>query len=124
MHEHSAYHEGAMVDVYSKMKPDSFKSQLHSVLTAFYEDINWVQGSSCCPKTSTRSSSASSRTNLKRRPEQRLTRTPPPTPLPTLPPPPPRRTGARQTPPARWILQRSPSLQVALHLALGARASG
>ena len=57
------------------MKPDSFKSQLQTVLTAYYDDINGVQGASGCPKTSTRLSSASSRT--KRRPEQRLTRTPP-----------------------------------------------
>ncbi len=35
-------HEGAMVDVYSKMKPDSFKSQLRTVLTAYYEDINGI----------------------------------------------------------------------------------
>ena len=124
MHEHSADHKGAMVNVYSKMKPDSFKSQLQTVLTAYYEDINGVQGASGCPKTSTRSSSASSRT--KRRPEQRLTRTPPPTLLPTLPPPPSRRTGARHPPPAGWSLQQPPSLPVALPQALGAlaRASG
>ena len=54
MHEHSADHKGAMVDVYSKMKPDSFKSQLQTVLTAYYEDINEVQSASGCPKTSTR----------------------------------------------------------------------
>ena len=39
-----------MVDVYTKMKPDSFKLQLQAVLTAFYEDIKGVQGASCCPK--------------------------------------------------------------------------
>ena len=33
------------------MKPDSFKSQLQAVLTAFYVDIKGVQGASCCPKT-------------------------------------------------------------------------
>ena len=38
-----------MVDVYTKMKPDSFKSQLQAVLTAFYEDIKGVQGASGCP---------------------------------------------------------------------------
>jgi hypothetical protein len=43
--------ESAMVGVYTKMKPDSFKSQLQAVLTAFYEDIKGVQGASCCPKT-------------------------------------------------------------------------
>ncbi len=43
-----------MVDVYSKLKPDSFKKQLQTVLTAYYKDINGVQGSRGCPKTSTR----------------------------------------------------------------------
>ena len=43
-----------MVDVYSKMKPDSFKLQLQTVMTAYYEDINGVQSASGCPKTSTR----------------------------------------------------------------------
>ena len=42
-------HESAMVDVYTKMKPDSFKSQLQAVMTAFYEDIEGVQGASGCP---------------------------------------------------------------------------
>ena len=44
-------HESAMVDVtvYTKMKPDSFKSQLQAVLTAFYEDIKGVQDASGCP---------------------------------------------------------------------------
>ena len=37
--------------VYTKMKPDSFKSQLQAVLTAYYEDIEGVQGASGCPKT-------------------------------------------------------------------------
>ena len=64
-------HKGTMVDVYSKMRPDSFKSQLQAVLTANYKDIHGVQGASGCPKTSTRLSSASLRT--KRRPEQRQT---------------------------------------------------
>jgi hypothetical protein len=31
--------------------PDSFKSQLQIVLTAYYKDINGVQGASVCPKT-------------------------------------------------------------------------
>ena len=110
MHEHSSDHKGAncraMVDVYSKMKPDSFKSQLQTVLTAYYEDINGVQGASGCPKTITRLSNASSRT--KRRPEQCLTRTPPPTLLPTLPPPPSRRTGAQQPPLTGWSLLAPP----------------
>ena len=33
------------------MKPDSFKSQLQAVLTAFHENIKGVQGASVCPKT-------------------------------------------------------------------------
>ncbi len=52
--------EGTMVDVHSKMKPDSFKLQLQTVLTTYYEDINGG------PKTSTKSSSASSRTKSPR----------------------------------------------------------
>ena len=43
-----------MVDVYTKMKPDSSKSQLQAVLTAFYEDIKGAQGgegASGFPKT-------------------------------------------------------------------------
>jgi hypothetical protein len=40
-----------MVDVYSKMNPDSFTSQLQTTLTAYYEDIKGVQGSSGCPKS-------------------------------------------------------------------------
>jgi hypothetical protein len=44
-------HEGAMVDVYSKMKPDAFTSQLQTVLTAYYEDIKWVVGASGCTKS-------------------------------------------------------------------------
>ena len=43
-------HEGAMVDVYSKMNTDSFTSQLQTTLTAYYEDIKGVQGASGCPK--------------------------------------------------------------------------
>ena len=35
-----------MVDVYAKMKPDSFLLQLYIVLTAYYEDIKGVQGAS------------------------------------------------------------------------------
>jgi hypothetical protein len=33
------------------MKPDSFKSQLQAVLTAYYEEIKAVLGASGCPKT-------------------------------------------------------------------------
>ncbi len=40
-----------MVDVYTKIKPDSFGYQVQTVLTAYYEDIKGVQGASCCPKT-------------------------------------------------------------------------
>jgi hypothetical protein len=43
-------HEGAIVAVYSKMKTDSFTSQLQTVLTAYNEDIVGVQGASGCTK--------------------------------------------------------------------------
>ena len=45
-------HKGTMVDVYSKLKPDSFTSQLQTVLTTYYEDIMpvGVQGASGCNK--------------------------------------------------------------------------
>ncbi len=29
-------HKSAMVDAYTKMKPDSFKSQLQAILTTYY----------------------------------------------------------------------------------------
>jgi hypothetical protein len=44
-------HKSVMVDAYTKMKPDSFKSQLQAVLTTYYEDIKGVQGGSGCHKT-------------------------------------------------------------------------
>ena len=44
-------HESTMVDAYTTMKPDSFKSQLQAVLTTFYEDIKGVQSASGCSKT-------------------------------------------------------------------------
>ena len=44
-------HEGAMVEVYSKMKPDAFPSQLQNILTAYYEDIKGVVGASGCNKS-------------------------------------------------------------------------
>ena len=40
-----------MVDSYTKMKPDSFKSQLQAVLTTYYEDIKGILGASGCSKT-------------------------------------------------------------------------
>jgi hypothetical protein len=109
-------------DVNSKMNPDSFKLQLQTVLTAYYEDINGIKGAKSWSKTSTRSSSASLRT--KRIPEQRQTRTQLPTQLPTPPHPPICRTGALQPPPARCNLHRPPALPGALPPALVARASG
>ena len=122
MNSHALDHKGAMVNVYSKMKPNSFKSQLQAVLTANYKDIHGVQGASGCPKTSTRSSSSKLRT--KRMLDQRQTMTQPPTQLLTLPPPPSRRTGACQPQPAGWGLQAVLlALPVALPPALGARAS-
>ncbi len=42
-------HESAMLDVYTKMTPDSFKMQLQAVLTAYYENIKGIQGASGCP---------------------------------------------------------------------------
>ena len=44
-------HEGAMVDVYAKMMPDAFRSQLQTVLTAYYEDIKGVVSASGSAKT-------------------------------------------------------------------------
>ena len=44
-------HESAMVEVYSKMKPDAFTSQLQTVLTAYYEDIKGVVSASGCTKS-------------------------------------------------------------------------
>ncbi len=35
-----------MVEVYSKMKPYTFMSQLQTVLTAYYKDIKWVVSAS------------------------------------------------------------------------------
>ena len=40
-----------MVDAYTKMKPDSFKSQLQAALTTYYEDIKGIHGASGCSKT-------------------------------------------------------------------------
>ncbi len=58
-------HEGAMADVYSKMKPDSFTLQLQTILTALFEDIKGVMSASCCTKSkTTRWSGASLRTGL------------------------------------------------------------
>jgi hypothetical protein len=39
MNAQALKHEGTMVEVYSKMKPDTFTSQLQTVLTAYYKDI-------------------------------------------------------------------------------------
>jgi hypothetical protein len=51
MDAQSLEHEGTMVEVYSKMKPDTFKSQLQTVLTAYYEKIKRVVSASCCTKS-------------------------------------------------------------------------
>ena len=51
MNTRALEHEGAMVEVYSKMKPDAFPSQLQNVLTAYYEDIKGVVGASGCNKS-------------------------------------------------------------------------
>jgi hypothetical protein len=42
MNAQALKHEGAMVEVYSKMKPDTFTLQFQTVLTAYYEDIKRV----------------------------------------------------------------------------------
>ncbi len=44
-------HEGVMVEVYSKMKPDAFTLQLQIVPTAYYEDIKGVAGASSCTRS-------------------------------------------------------------------------
>ena len=73
-------HEGAMVEVYSKMKPDAFPSQLQNIL----KPITRISRGLWAPAvaTSPRWSSASSRTKM----IQDLRQTPTP---PTLPPPQP-----------------------------------
>ena len=43
-------HEASMLEVYSKMKPDNFRSQFQAVLTTYYEDIKEVLGASGCTK--------------------------------------------------------------------------
>ncbi len=40
-----------MVELYSKMKPNAFLSQLQIILTAYYEDIKGVVGASGCKKS-------------------------------------------------------------------------
>ncbi len=40
-----------IVYVHTKMKPNSFRLQVQTVLTAYYEDIKGVQDASCSPKT-------------------------------------------------------------------------
>jgi hypothetical protein len=51
MNTRALEHEGAMAEVYSKMKPDAFPSQLQTVLTAHYEDIKGVMSASGCTKS-------------------------------------------------------------------------
>ncbi len=51
MNAQALEHEGEMVKVYSKMKPDAFQSQLQNVLTAYYEDIKAVVSASGCNKS-------------------------------------------------------------------------
>ena len=51
MNTRALEHDGTMVEVYSKMKPDAFTSQLQIVLTAYYEDIKGVAGASGCTKS-------------------------------------------------------------------------
>ena len=51
MNTRALEHEDTMVEVYSKMKPDAFPSQLQNILTAYYEDIKGVVGASGCNKS-------------------------------------------------------------------------
>ena len=95
------------------MKPDSFTSQLQTVLTAFYEDIMGVQGASGCPKSKVVKRKFEDQEDAGLAPDAATT----PADAAT-PPPPPRRTGARQ-PPARRSLAPSPSLSRAGALAGG-----
>ncbi len=39
-----------MVDIYTNMKPDSFRLQVQTVLTAYYEDIKGISGHKRLPK--------------------------------------------------------------------------
>jgi hypothetical protein len=115
--------EGAMVDVYSKMKPDSFTSQLQTVLTAYYEDIMGfqaqLQGASGCPKSKVVKRKFEDQEDAGLAPDAAVTPATPPPPPPTPPPPPPpRRTRAWQ-PPVLRSLPPSPALSRA-----GARAGG
>jgi hypothetical protein len=76
--------ESAMVDSYTKMKPDSFKSQLQAALTTYYKDIKGFWAPALAPRP--RSSSADSRT--KRMPTRTTRAWPPlPPPLPSRPKP-------------------------------------
>ena len=51
MNTRALEHDGTMVEVYSKMKPDAFTSQLQTVLTAYDEDIKGVVSASGCTKS-------------------------------------------------------------------------
>ena len=51
MNAQALEHEGEMVEVYSKMKPDSFTLQLQTILTALFEDIKGVVSASSCTKS-------------------------------------------------------------------------
>jgi hypothetical protein len=46
MNAQALKHEGAVEEIYSKMKPDTFMSQLQTILTAYYEDIKLVVSAS------------------------------------------------------------------------------
>jgi hypothetical protein len=77
-----------MVEVYSKMKPDSFTLQLQTVLTAYYKD---KVSASCCTKSKVVKGKLEDRTSARCRRcrhthSSRCRRCPPPT----------RRTGEQQ----------------------------
>jgi hypothetical protein len=44
-------HEATMLEVYSKMTPDAFRTQLQTALTAYYEEIKGIVCASGCTKS-------------------------------------------------------------------------
>jgi hypothetical protein len=104
MHKHSS-----MVEVYSKIKPDTFTLQFQTVLTAYYEDIKRVVRAAE-PAPSPRWSRATSRTGLRQTPTPLLPPQLTTTTTPMQPTPPPRRTWAQQPHPAGRSLHWPPAL--------------
>jgi hypothetical protein len=67
MNAQALEYEGAMVEVYPKMKPDTFTLQLQTILTAYYEDIKRVVSASGCTKSKVFKSKFEDRTCARRR---------------------------------------------------------